>query len=121
MNKSVYITLLASATIATIAGLLTLMPWATANYPNILGYRSLCTFAPAAAFYCFLIAGIICFCRATFTKDRHGTLGQRFIYHRKHLLPLVIVLIVALVFTFWHISVKRQYTDATTTATPKTE
>jgi uncharacterized protein with FMN-binding domain len=39
---------------------ITLLPNAAAAKPNVLGYRSVCSFAPAASALCGLLAGITC-------------------------------------------------------------
>jgi len=120
MNKT-YITLLIVTILITLGGLLTLMPWPAASYQNVFGYRSLCTFAPASALFCFLIAGTCCSIRATFFKPQGGTTGERFRRHAKRLIPLVVVLVLAIASTFWFQSVKRYYIDATTLASPEDE
>lgn len=76
MNKTAYAILLGLSIIATVGGILTLIPNPGATYPNILGYRSLCTYAPAATVYCFLIAGLSCFARASFVKRRAQSVAQ---------------------------------------------
>jgi hypothetical protein len=49
---------------------LTLVPNPAASWPNILGYRSLCTFAPAATACCGLLAGITCLVRSRLVSVR---------------------------------------------------
>jgi hypothetical protein len=115
MNKT-YIVLLIITILITLGGLLTLMPWPAASYENVFGYKSLCTFAPAATLFCFLIAGTICFIRSTFFKPQGGTAGERFRRHAKRLIPLVVVLILAVASTFWFNGVKAYYIDTTTSA-----
>lgn len=120
MNKT-YIVLLIITILITLGGLLTLMPWPAASYENVFGYKSLCTFAPAATLFCFLIAGTFCFLRAAFFKPQGGTASERFRRHAKHLIPLAVVLILAIASTFWFNAVKAYYTDATTSASPAEE
>lgn len=100
----------------TIGGLLTLLPWSGASYPNLIGYSSLCTFTPAATFYCFFLAGLSCFIRSTFIKDQSGNKVERFKRHKKSLFVLGIILIIAIGFTFRYIEIKTPYIDGTTTA-----
>lgn len=121
MHRLSYKVLLLFTILASIGGLLTLLPREAAGYPNILGYRSLCTFAPAASFFCFLLAGISCFIRATFVKDQSGNPGNRFGKHRRALIPLILVLLIALGSTVWFLQVKSRYprggSDTETAAT----
>lgn len=118
MNKTAYTFLFVLTIVATVGGILTLIPWPNASYPNVLGYRSLCTFAPAASLYCFLIAGVSCFIRASLVKDQDGSAGQRLRRHGKHLVPLAVVALLAVAATFWFTSVKSQYPDGEGGATP---
>ena len=46
--------------IFTVLAVVTLLPNSGASKPNVLGYRSVCTFAPAATALCALLAGITC-------------------------------------------------------------
>ena len=121
LHRLSYKLLLLLSLVAAAGGVITMIPAAGASYPNIIGYSSLCTFAPAAALYCFFIAGSSCFIRATFIKDQSGSLKDRAVKHRKSLIPLVIVLITAIGFTFWFASVKAEYTDSFTAATETEE
>lgn len=118
MNKTAYTLLVVFTIVATVGGLLTLIPWPGASYPNVLGYRSLCTFAPAATLYCFLIAGVSCFIRASLVKDQDGSVRQRLRRHGKHLVPLALLAVLAVAATFWFTSVKSQYPDGDGAATP---
>jgi hypothetical protein len=102
--------------VATIAGFLTLIPWPWASYPNVLGYHSLCTFAPGATFYCFFLAGLSCTLRATFVLETQGTGAEKIKKHLHALIPLLILLALALVATLWFAAVKGQYSDVSTGA-----
>jgi len=121
MKRGPYISLLILTIIAAVGGLLTLLPWAGASYPNIMGYKSLCTFAPAATFFCFLIAGTSCFIRSTFFKDENPV--DRVKRHAHAFAPLGLVLVIALVCTFLFFNVKARYTgpDAVTAVTESME
>jgi uncharacterized protein with FMN-binding domain len=44
----------------SILAVVTLLPNSAASKPNVLGYRSVCSFAPAATALCGLLAGISC-------------------------------------------------------------
>ncbi|MGA2975687.1 MAG: FMN-binding protein [Spirochaetia bacterium] len=47
-----------------VLAVVTLLPHPAASKPNVLGYRSVCSFAPAASALCGLLAGITCVIRA---------------------------------------------------------
>jgi hypothetical protein len=105
-----YGALLLLTLLATVGAVLTLIPASGASYQNLLGYRSLCTFAPAATLYCCAIAGASCVVRRAVVKRK----GFRAV-------PSAIVsllLVAAVASTFWFTSVKSRYVDAPTTATP---
>lgn len=109
MNKRLYTVLLVVTIAATVGGVLTLIPWPQASYPNILGYRSLCTFAPAATLYCFAIAGVSCVFRASLVK-RKAYAGKPVV----KALPIVVVTLLfatAIASTIWFGLVKSQYFD----------
>ncbi len=121
MHRLSYKLMLLFTILATLGGVLTLIPASGASYPNILGYSSLCTFAPAASFFCFLIAGITCFIRSAFIKDQSGTAKERLNKHSPAFIPLTLVLILALGSTLWFNNVKSKYVDAQTAATAAEE
>lgn len=116
MQRLSYKLLLLLTIVATAGGILTLMPRSAASYPNLIGYSSLCTYAPAATFFCFFIAGFTCFIRSTFIKDQSGSNRDRFKRHAKRLIPLGIVLVAALMFHFRYSNIKARYTDGGTSA-----
>jgi len=119
VNKSTpYVLLLALTIVATVGGLLTLMPWPNASYPNVLGYKSLCTFAPAATLFCFVIAGLSCYLRASLVKDQGGSAGDRLRRHGMSLAPIAVVLILATGATVWFLVVKGRYPDGESSVTP---
>lgn len=66
-QKLPYGLLLAFSGLCALGGVLTLVPWA-ASKPNLLGYFSLCPFAPGATFACALLALTSCVFRARFIK-----------------------------------------------------
>jgi len=117
MHRLSYRLLFLLTVLATLGGLLTLLPRAAATYPNLIGYLSLCTFAPAATFYCFLLAGLSCFIRATFVKDRSEDAHVKLRSHGKSIAILALILIPALVFTVRYQNIKAYYADTTTSAT----
>ncbi len=48
-----------SAGILILAGASTLIPWASASEANVIGYKSLCTFAPFSTLICMMGANIL--------------------------------------------------------------
>lgn len=109
MNTKSYSILLVVTIVATVGGVLTLIPSAAASYPNVLGYRSLCTFAPAATLYCFAIAGASCVVRASLVK-------RKALYGKPVVKPAAVavvsaVLVLAVAATVWFVAVKSTYTD----------
>lgn len=67
-----YIPLLGLSALAALGALLTLMPWPGASSPNLWGYSSLCTFAPAATCFCAAVAGASCVLRASLNRKSPG-------------------------------------------------
>lgn len=116
-NLNLYGPLLLVSAAVTIGGIITLIPSSGASYPNILGYRSVCTFAPAATLFCFLIAGITCTLRASLVKRRR--LYGKASANKGAIITLIIVAFLALGATAWYLSVKADYTDAESAATPE--
>ncbi len=114
MNSPVYKALLALSALLAIAGLATLLPNSGASWPNVMGYSSLCTFAPAGTLYCFFLAGLTCFFRASLVKEREGSAASRIRKHGKALAVLAALLVLTLTATAWHLTVKSGYigTDA---------
>jgi hypothetical protein len=102
--------------LATIGGIITLIPSSFASYPNIIGYKSVCTFAPAATFFCFAIAGTSCFIRSTFIKDQSGSKMERFKRHSIRYIPVLVLLIIGSFFTFKYAEIKAPYLDGTASA-----
>ncbi|MFP4112757.1 MAG: hypothetical protein ACOC2Y_00895 [Spirochaetota bacterium] len=115
MNTKAYAILLAVTVLATLGGLLTLVPAPGASYPNLLGYRSLCTFAPAATLYCFAIAGASCVLRASLVKRKAFT--GRASFRAPAIVVVALVLALGLASTGWFIAVKSHYPDGESSAT----
>ncbi len=116
MFKTSYKIMLFITIASAIGGIITLFPSNNASYPNLIGYISVCTFTPAATFFCFFIAGLSCFIRSTFIKDQSGSKKDRFNRHKKSLIPLMILLIVGIFFTYKYVEIKQPYIDGTTAA-----
>jgi uncharacterized protein with FMN-binding domain len=55
-----YIAMLVLTVAFSILAIVTMLPSPGASKPNVLGYRSVCSFAPAASALCGLLAGITC-------------------------------------------------------------
>lgn len=119
MNMKAYGGLLLLSFAAAVGGVLTLIPVAGATYENVLGYRSLCTFAPAATLFCFSIAGTSCILRASLVK-RRSQFGKA-VFKTPALAVVGVLLILGLVVTGWFVSVKRQYVDGVSAPTEAAE
>jgi hypothetical protein len=63
-----YAVLLVLSGLFAIGAVITLVPSGLAPWPNILGYKSVCPFAPGATFACALLAAITCTIRARLVK-----------------------------------------------------
>ncbi|WP_455382381.1 hypothetical protein [Salinispira pacifica] len=110
MNSKLYLPLLGFSLLAAIAGLLTLLPVSSASYPSVLGYRALCTYAPASTLFCFAAAGSSCIVRASLVK-RRGAVRP---------LPLAVVslvLLLAVGSSIWFSVEKSRYVEAASAAT----
>lgn len=73
----VYRPLLALSALFSLGAIITLLPNPKASWPNILGYSSICTFAPGATFACALLASLTCSMRARFVKRAPSPLFVR--------------------------------------------
>jgi uncharacterized protein with FMN-binding domain len=58
-----YYAMLGLSLVFTLAAVVTMLPNPVASKPNVLGYRSVCSFAPAASAVCGLLAGATCVLR----------------------------------------------------------
>ena len=93
---------------------LTLVPNPNASWPNILGYSSLCTFAPGATFGCAMLAAITCTVRARLARRWTAPAA----------LPIVAIAALAIglgVSTVAWAGVKADYTEAVSGASALTE
>jgi uncharacterized protein with FMN-binding domain len=68
-----YVAMLGLTLLFSAAAVVTLIPSAGASKPNVLGYRSVCTFAPAATALCGLLAGITCILRNRLVSVRRAS------------------------------------------------
>jgi len=83
-----YKALLGLSILFSLAAIATLVPNPAASWPNILGYRSLCTFAPAATACCGILAGITCLIRSRLISARAA--ANRF---RPPFIPVIVFLV----------------------------
>ncbi len=67
-----YLALLGLSLVFSVLAVVTLFPDPNASKPNVLGYRSICTFAPAATALCGLLAGITCILRNRLVSARRA-------------------------------------------------
>jgi hypothetical protein len=63
-SPSAYGALLGLSALFAAAAVATLVPRAGASWDNVLGYKSLCSFAPIATAICSLLAGATCVLRS---------------------------------------------------------
>ena len=59
-ESGAYWALLALTIVFSVLSLVTMIPNSAASKPNVLGYKSVCSFAPAASALCGVLAGITC-------------------------------------------------------------
>ncbi len=62
-QPAAYYALIGLSLAFSVLAVVTLLPNPAASKPNVLGYRSVCTFAPAATALCGILAGITCILR----------------------------------------------------------
>lgn len=63
-----YPALLAVSAVAALGAVVTLIPNPASPWPNVLGYKSVCPFAPGATFGCALVAAAACTVRARLVR-----------------------------------------------------
>jgi hypothetical protein len=91
--SKVYGLLLGLSSLFALATIGTMIPWPAASWENILGYRSLCTFAPIATAICAMLAGSTCVVRSRL-------FGPRRDQKRSWAAPIAVGLALALVVGF---------------------
>lgn len=95
-ESAAYWTLLGVSLAFSILAVVTLLPNPGASKPNVLGYRSVCSFAPAAAALCGVLAGITCTIRNRRFSRRAASMR-----YRPLIVPIAIgILLVALAAVF---------------------
>jgi hypothetical protein len=67
-----YAILLGVSAVFALAAISTLLPWAGASWKNVIGYKSLCSFAPISTAICAMLAAVTCTARARLSGLRRG-------------------------------------------------
>jgi uncharacterized protein with FMN-binding domain len=97
-----------SLTIAfSVLAVVTMLPNLNASKPNVLGYRSVCSFAPAASALCGLLAGVTCTIR-----NRRFSARAASMKYRPLILPIavgVLMVAIAVVFAVRFISTESRF------------
>lgn len=89
-----YWALLGLSLALSVLAVLTLIPNPSASKPNVLGYRSLCSFAPAATALCGILAGITCTLRNRLVSRRASSMR-----YRPPIVPALVIVLLAAVAT----------------------
>jgi len=89
-DKKAYSGFLALSLLFAAGALLTLVPSSAAPWANILGYKSICSFAPISTALCALLAGTSCTLRARLVGPRRGE-------RRSWAAPIAVALVLAAV------------------------
>ncbi|HVO39667.1 MAG TPA: FMN-binding protein [Spirochaetia bacterium] len=95
-ENGAYFGLLALTVALTALAVVALVPSPAASKPNVLGYRSVCSFAPASSAICGLAAGVVCTLRGRLVSR-----GAKSARYRPLILPAgvgVILVVIAFVF-----------------------
>ena len=116
MKKSTYgpayAPLLVLSGLFALGAVVTLLPNPDASWPNIMGYLSVCTFAPGATFACALLAAVTCTVRARLVRKIPSPV----------FIPLVVIAVLGIglaVSTAAWAGEKAKYTaDTTSSASP---
>jgi uncharacterized protein with FMN-binding domain len=95
-ESGAYWALLALTIAFSALAIVTLIPNPAASKPNVLGYRSVCSFAPAASALCGILAGITCTIRNRWVSRRASAMR-----YQPPILPIAIgVILLALAAVF---------------------
>lgn len=113
-KNKLYGPLLILSAVFALGAVLTLIPFKGASWDNVLGYKSLCTFAPIATAVCALLAGTTCVIRARFFGPQAG-------YRKPWAFPIIVALALASVIAvflpiYFHVKAKA-LNDASSGAT----
>jgi uncharacterized protein with FMN-binding domain len=95
-ESKAYWGLLGLTTAFAVLAVVTMLPNMAASKPNVLGYRSVCSFAPAASALCGLLAGLTCTIR-----NRRFSAGAASTRYSPLILPVAVgVVLVAIAIFF---------------------
>lgn len=108
-NPGAYRALLGLSGLFAFAAVLTLVPHRGASWDNVLGYKSLCTFAPIATAICALLAGATCVVRARLVGPRAGD-------RRSWAAPIVVGIVLLAVIAFSAPAYAKAKADAVSSA-----
>jgi hypothetical protein len=108
--SKLYWPLLGLSGLFAIAAAVTIIPWPGASWNNILGYKSLCTFAPISTAVCALLAAATCALRARRFGSKRGQ-------KRSWALPIIVALALAAVVGLSVAPYVKAKADATSGAT----
>ncbi len=96
IHPAAYYGLLGLTIAFSVLVVVTMLPNPSAAKPNVLGYRSVCSFAPAASALCGLLAGLTCTIR-----NRRFSANAASMKYRPLILPIAVgVLLVAVAVVF---------------------
>lgn len=95
-EKKGYYALLGLSIALSILAVVTMIPNPAAAKPNVLGYRSVCSFAPAATALCGLLAGLTCTIRNRLVSRRAASMR-----YRPLILPAGIAILFLAVAAIW--------------------
>ena len=113
-RKAAYGALLALSGVFAAGAVATLVPNPGASWPNVLGYKSLCTFAPIATALCALLAGATCTLRVRLFGPSSGR-------GRPWFLPIIVGVLLAVVVAASLPAYVRAKVDSTTSASVEAE
>lgn len=104
-----YPALLGLSALFALGAIVTLLPSSAASWPNVLGYSSVCPFAPASTFGCATMAAITCVIRARLVRRIPSPV----------FVPIVVIALLVVGFA-WSTAVwageKARYADTTSAA-----
>ncbi len=106
-ESKAYWGLLGLTTAFAVLAVVTMLPNLGASKPNVLGYRSVCSFAPAASALCGLLAGLTCTIR-----NRRFSAGAASTKYQPLILPIavgVVLLAIAVIFGVRFISAESRF------------
>ena len=106
-QPAAYYALLGLTIVFSILTVVTLLPRPGASKPNVLGYRSVCSFAPAASALCGLAAGITCTVRNRLASRRSSS--ARYAPPFAPLAAAILLLAVAAVFTVRFVRIQSRF------------